>query len=1229
VTARVGTWRTIALPLAAVVLFAAAGCAAQPQAATQPAATQPAVAAQNGAPAPLSDEALLAFDELPPAPAPENPTTLPTLHPRAQEAVEQATQKLDQQDAFAAVRLLERAAGFNPDHPKVRRMLGLAYARQKNWAKALDNFRSAAEVAPDDLTLQVWLGLLAVGQKRHEDAVLAFRRALKCSDAEPSEPLAAEALLRLAGLLREQGYYTASLDCYERLGRWVQDHGSAYTSRRLLRPVVLRPERLLTARGELLLDLRRPDEAADVLDRAFRLDRTDTRTARLLLRALLAADRIQRAEDTLMDLAVEPAQKAQLGELAGMICQRVGDPALPRRIWRRYRQEVEVHGPLAVELARIARRMGAADEAALLLSDALEAMPGNVATARELVKAKAEAGDAAGALKLLVDVLAADPSATPAVREAVRAISGDALDEPLARRLVEQAAAESKDRRYAAHYVAGTVAERLDLEHLAAEQYRAALDEKGDFVGAADALADIYLRQRRFDRVDRLLADVRKEDTGYFAEYLLGKVALARGHSETAVAALRRAHELNGTHLPTTVLLARAYRTTGQSGSAARTLRQAIARYPERVDLYRRLFDLHASHGEHTEAEGVVQLLRRRTGDDLTADLLTVELHLARGEYEQARELLEDLGRRAPGDPQVELLEVRAAVETAGGALDEDEFARAVRVLSRAVERADGDGMALRLLTQLLERPGRNDEAVAVWQRLYQQTRHRQIARLYVAALIEADQHATAVNVLDDILENEPESDWARWVLLDSLEQLDRTDEAIRRARQWLFRSAGDTEKQMLRRRLLKLYRKTEDYEPAQKLLDGWLEDARDADTRQALRVEKIRLYGKAGQYDEAVAFATGAMESIEQDLPLKLALLQVLNEGEQYLKAVELVEAWLADAGGYTAETFKYWRVNLRARAGQLDRAEQAAREWIEEAPDQVPPRAAIVAALVEAEHPERALLLVDRWLAERTAATQPATMPTTATAPATAPTTPTAPAVDVIRPKLPDEVLRWCRITAVRLLLLQTQYGRALERIDRYEGYYEGDAELLSMRASCLDQLGRGDEALATLEKALARNPDDATINNDLGYMYADRGIELAKAERLIRRALTDRPDEVAFLDSLAWVFYKQGRLQAAARVFERAIETAEGEDGDMLHPIILDHAGDTYWRLGRREDALELWRQALSGAKEESFQTTDVKHVLSRTPGKIAAAEADEEPQVAPLAAEDNPEGGQPPE
>jgi tetratricopeptide (TPR) repeat protein len=127
---------------------------------------------------------------------------------------------------------------------------------------------------------------------------------------------------------------------------------------------------------------------------------------------------------------------------------------------------------------------------------------------------------------------------------------------------------------------------------------------------------------------------------------------------------------------------------------------------------------------------------------------------------------------------------------------------------------------------------------------------------------------------------------------------------------------------------------------------------------------------------------------------------------------------------------------------------------------------------------------------------------------------------------------------------------------------------------------QAGTPDSTVKALEGALRLEPANAEANNFLGYYLADRGEDLDRAASLIERALKQEPDNAAFLDSLAWVYFQLGRLQEARANIERAIAV----QGDSADNVILDHAGDISMALGDIESAIERWERAIQMDHEQ---------------------------------------------
>jgi tetratricopeptide (TPR) repeat protein len=125
----------------------------------------------------------------------------------------------------------------------------------------------------------------------------------------------------------------------------------------------------------------------------------------------------------------------------------------------------------------------------------------------------------------------------------------------------------------------------------------------------------------------------------------------------------------------------------------------------------------------------------------------------------------------------------------------------------------------------------------------------------------------------------------------------------------------------------------------------------------------------------------------------------------------------------------------------------------------------------------------------------------------------------------------------------------------------------------ALCREKLGDLAGAEAAVRDVLAREPDNPTALNFLGYLFADHNRNLEEAVELIRRALAADPDNGAFMDSLGWAFYRMGRLDEARTSLERAVVLSGGD------PVIHEHLGDVYKDLQLNDLAREQYRKSLA--------------------------------------------------
>ena len=128
-----------------------------------------------------------------------------------------------------------------------------------------------------------------------------------------------------------------------------------------------------------------------------------------------------------------------------------------------------------------------------------------------------------------------------------------------------------------------------------------------------------------------------------------------------------------------------------------------------------------------------------------------------------------------------------------------------------------------------------------------------------------------------------------------------------------------------------------------------------------------------------------------------------------------------------------------------------------------------------------------------------------------------------------------------------------------------------LFYFRGICFERSHKWPEAEADLKKALVLYPDQPQVLNYLGYSWIDQGAHLDDGMTMIKKAVSQRPDDGYIVDSLGWAYFRLGDYDESVKQLERAIEL-KPED-----PTINDHLGDAYWRVGRTLEAQFQWAHA----------------------------------------------------
>ena len=158
------------------------------------------------------------------------------------------------------------------------------------------------------------------------------------------------------------------------------------------------------------------------------------------------------------------------------------------------------------------------------------------------------------------------------------------------------------------------------------------------------------------------------------------------------------------------------------------------------------------------------------------------------------------------------------------------------------------------------------------------------------------------------------------------------------------------------------------------------------------------------------------------------------------------------------------------------------------------------------------------------------------------------------------------------VQLLREAKLYQAAYDLISDSLNRFPGDADLSYDMAMMAEKIGKFDDMERLLRSVIARKPDYQHAYNALGYSLAERNQRLPEARQLIKKALEFAPDDPFITDSLGWVEFKSGNLQEALRILQGAYKARPDAE-------IAAHLGEVMWAMGRREQALTVWREGLT--------------------------------------------------
>jgi tetratricopeptide (TPR) repeat protein len=377
---------------------------------------------------------------------------------------------------------------------------------------------------------------------------------------------------------------------------------------------------------------------------------------------------------------------------------------------------------------------------------------------------------------------------------------------------------------------------------------------------------------------------------------------------------------------------------------------------------------------------------------------------------------------------------------------------------------------------------------------------------------------------------------------------------------------------------LVRAYQAAGRREEAVALLEKSVEFAPELYSTLAQRYEEENRWRDAAEAYEAAAGAVGGKRSLQLTLQWATALL---NAGgvEEAVQARRILE----EVAGSASARVLYLLSEAQRRSGDLAAAETTGRRLMAADPNNLLGAHALAQIYEDRHEYQRVIALLDPIVMSRLKA-------------------PNA-------PKLAGDpnFRRLCINLSLAYERLR-EYDKAIAVLTQTRAATRTDATLEVRIARVQLSAGRGDNAITTLQGAMAKFPDEPLVKlelgaalgrqkrfaeaetvfrqminadptnaealNYLGYMLAERGQRLDESVAFVQRALTIDPGNPAYLDSLGWAYFRQGRFDLAEQPLIDAGARMPSNS------VVLDHLGDLHFKRERYQDAIDAWKRALDG-------------------------------------------------
>ena len=139
---------------------------------------------------------------------------------------------------------------------------------------------------------------------------------------------------------------------------------------------------------------------------------------------------------------------------------------------------------------------------------------------------------------------------------------------------------------------------------------------------------------------------------------------------------------------------------------------------------------------------------------------------------------------------------------------------------------------------------------------------------------------------------------------------------------------------------------------------------------------------------------------------------------------------------------------------------------------------------------------------------------------------------------------------------------------------------SDFYAIMGDILHEKGKSTEAYAAYDSCLQWKPDNISCLNNYAYFLSEEDKDLDKAERMSKKTIDEEPENPTYLDTYAWILFKQQRYEEAQKYIDKVLELSPSPDATLL-----EHAGDIYSKTGNTKEAVAFWKRALDGKSKNA--------------------------------------------